>query len=160
MKKSVDDLGIAAFILMHGFHISGRKSRTFYFEVENEQDLIEIDKLSFEYLSGPHRQFDTCLMSLKKIGEYLPTDNKEYKIVTDLGLAAFILMHGFKVKGRKGRTIYFYVSDQDINEFEKLSFEYLSSTYHDFDSCLMILKKVGEYTPNDVAYMPLKLLFQ
>ena len=71
MRKSVNDLGIAAYVMMHGFNVIGRKSRTIYFEVE-DKDLEEFDRLSFEYLSSAHRQFDTSLMSLKKIGEYLP----------------------------------------------------------------------------------------
>lgn len=146
MKKSVNDLGISAYALLHGFNIIGKKNKVFYFEVE-EQDLVEFDKLSFEYLSGTYRQFDMCLMSLKKINEYLKPSNKEYKSLTDLGSAAYVSMHGFKVVGRKGRTVYFDVPEKDYEEFEKLSFEYLSSTYHDFDGCLMVLKKIGEYTP-------------
>lgn len=149
MKKSVNDLGISAYLMMHGFNVIGRKSRTIYFEVE-EQDLEEFDKLSFEYLSGAYRQFDTCLLSLKKIGEYLPSDGKPYKPISDLGIAAYLNMHGFKVAGRKGRTVYFEVEEQEFEEFEKLSFEYLSSTYHQFDGCLMLLKKVGEYTPQNI----------
>lgn len=147
MKKSVHDLGIAAYLMMHGFNVIGRKSRTIYFEVE-DKDLGEFDRLSFEYLSGTHRQFDTSLMSLKKIGEYLPEG--KYKAITDLGIAAYLLMHGFRVAGRKGRTVYFDVLEQDSDEFEKLNFEYLSTTYHNFDSCLLLLKKVGEYTPPDI----------
>jgi hypothetical protein len=148
MKKSVQDLGIAAYLMMHGFNVIGRKSRTIYFEVE-EKDLGEFDRLSFEYLSGTHRQFDTSLMSLKKIGEYLPAGT--YKAITDLGIAAYLLMHGFRVAGRKGRIVYFDVAAEDGDEFERLNFEYLSTTYHQFDSCLMLLKKVGEYTPPDIA---------
>ena len=148
MRKSVSDLGIAAYLMMHGFKVIGRKSRLIYFEV-GDADQGEFDRLSFEYLSGTYRQFDTHLMSLKKINEYLPADAREYKAITDLGVAAYIIMHGFAAAGRKGRTVFFVVKPEDVEEFEKLNFEYLSSTYHDFDSCLMLLKKVGEYMPAD-----------
>jgi hypothetical protein len=150
MKKSVSDLGIAAYLMMHGHTVIGRKSRTIYFEVE-EESLSDFDSCSFEYLSSPFRQFDTSLMSLKKIGEYLPNDDKNYRPATDLGVAAYLLMHGFKVAGRKGRTVFFDVKEEDLEEFNKLNFDYLSTTYHDFDSCLMILKKVGEYSPPDIV---------
>lgn len=146
VKKSVNDLGIAAYLMMHGFEVIGRKSRTLYFDV-GDKDVGEFDRLSFEYLSGAYRQFDTCLMSLKKIGEYLPDNVKGYKPVADLGAAAYLQMHGFRVGGRKGRIVYFEINDQDTNEFDKLNFEYLSTAYHQFDSCLMLLKKVGEYSP-------------
>jgi hypothetical protein len=148
MKKSVNDIGIAAYLMMHGFNVIGRKNRTIYFEVD-DNDLTEFDRLSFEYLSGQHRRFDTSLMSLKKINEYLP--DGDYKPVSDLGIAAYLLMHGFRVAGRKGRIVYFEVAEKDEQEFEKLNFEYLSSTYHSFDSCLLLLKKVGEYTPPGVS---------
>jgi hypothetical protein len=75
----------------------------------------------------------------------------DYKPVSDLGIAAYLLMHGFRVAGRKGRIVYFEVAEKDEQEFEKLNFEYLSSTYHSFDSCLLLLKKVGEYTPPGVS---------
>jgi hypothetical protein len=148
MKKTVSDLGIAAYVMMHGYKVVGRKSRNIFFDVD-EADLAEFDRLTFEYLSGAHRQFDTFLMSLKKIGEYLPAGN--YLPIGDLGIAAYLLMHGYKVAGRKGRVIYFDVDTEDKKEFEKLNFEYLSTTYHQFDSCLLLLKKVGEYTPADNA---------
>ena len=70
------------------------------------------------------------------------------KTVNDLGVAAYLMMHGHKVVGRKSKNVFFEVADKDIEEFEKLSFEYLSSTYHQFDACIMSLKKIGEYDPN------------
>ena len=70
------------------------------------------------------------------------------KSVSDLGASAYLLMHGYKVIGRKGKDIIFEVDKSAVEEFEQLKLEYLSSEFHRFDSCLMSLKKIGEYLPN------------
>jgi hypothetical protein len=70
------------------------------------------------------------------------------KSVNDLGIAAYLMMHGYKVIGRRNRTVFFEIKEEEVSEFDALGFEYLSSPYHQFDSCLMSLKKVGEYDPN------------
>ncbi len=75
--------------------------------------------------------------------------NKINKCVNDLGVAAYLLMHKYEVVGRKGKSIYFIVNENDMEEFEKKQLEYLSSQYHQFDSCLMSLKKLSEYMPKD-----------
>jgi hypothetical protein len=72
-----------------------------------------------------------------------------HKFVSDLGAAAYIMMHKYKVIGRQGRSIYFECNDNEQNEFENLVLEYLSSEFHRFDSCLMSLKKIGEFMPKD-----------
>jgi len=77
-----------------------------------------------------------------------PDEPSVQKSVNDLGIAAYLMMHGYKVVGRRNRTVYFEIKESETKEFEALSFEYLSSPYHQFDSCLMSLKKVGEYDPN------------
>lgn len=69
------------------------------------------------------------------------------RAVNDLGIAAYLMMHGYKVVGRKNRTVFFEVKELEIQEFDALSFDYLSSPFHQFDSCLMSLKKIGEYDP-------------
>ena len=69
------------------------------------------------------------------------------KIVTDLGAGAYLLMHGHKVVGRKGKEFIFEVNESEGNEFEQRKLEYLSSELHRFDSYIMSLKKIGEYYP-------------
>ena len=77
-------------------------------------------------------------------------DNKViHKFVTDLGAAAYIMMHKYKVVGKKGKAIYFEVNADETHEFDSLQLEYLSSEFHRFDSCLMSLKKIGEYMPKE-----------
>ena len=58
-------------------------------------------------------------------------------------------MHGYKVIGRRGRAIVFEVTEGEVTTFEQRTMEYLSSEFHRFDSCLMSLKKIGEYMPPD-----------
>jgi len=72
-----------------------------------------------------------------------------HKCVTDLGAAAYIMMHKYRVIGKRGKGIYFEVPDEEIAEFDALIMEYLASEFHRFDSCLMSLKKIGEYMPSD-----------
>jgi hypothetical protein len=149
IQKSVNDLGIAAYLMMHGYKVTGRRNRTVFFKII-EVDSQEFDSLGFEYLSSPYHQFDSCLMSLKKIGEYDPkfVNPDKLKSVNDLGIAAYLMMHAHKVVGRRNRTVYFEIPEAEFQEFDSLGFEYLSSPYHQFDSCLMSLKKIGEYDPN------------
>jgi regulator of sigma D len=89
-------------------------------------------------------------MSLKKMNEYMPEYNREGQLrkVSDLGAAAYMLMHGHKLIGRQGNTIVFEVEHKDIDEFEQRLLDYLSSEYHRFDSCLMSLKKINESISN------------
>lgn len=69
------------------------------------------------------------------------------KFVTDLGAGAYLLMHGYKVAGRRGKEFIFDIEEQEESEFEQRKLEYLSSEFHRFDSYIMSLKKIGEYSP-------------
>lgn len=144
-QKCVSDLGAAAYILMHDYKVIGRRGKEIYFLVDDdEHTAAKFDELTLDYLSSEFHRFDSCIMSLKKIGEY-PFDHKNFRFVTDLGAAAFILMHKYKVIGKKGKAIYFEVGEEFADKFDETALEYLSSDFHRFDSCLMSLKKIGEY---------------
>lgn len=67
------------------------------------------------------------------------------RAITDLGMAAYIKIHGFKCLGRKSRNFYFEVDDTQSNEFDQLTIDYINSPMHEFDSAIMSLKKMGEY---------------
>lgn len=142
-QKWVSDLGAAAYILMHDFKVIGRKGKDIYFLLNDENTAEKFDQLNLDYLSSEFHRFDACIMSLKKIGEY-NFDTKNHRFVTDLGAAAYILMHKYKVVGKKGKAIYFEVEDSE-DKFDEIALDYISSDYHRFDSCLMSLKKIGEY---------------
>lgn len=143
-QKSVSDLGAAAYLLMHDIKVIGRKGRDIYFLLGNEHTAEKFDQLTLDYLSSEFHRFDACIMSLKKIGEY-NFNPKNYRFVTDLGAAAYILMHKYKVVGKRGKAIYFEVDDDISEKFDEIALDYISSDYHRFDSCLMSLKKIGEY---------------
>jgi hypothetical protein len=72
---------------------------------------------------------------------------KTIRHISDLGAAAFIMMNKFKVVGKKGQAVYFEMNKDEVEQFESLKMEYLSSEFHRFDSCLMALKKIGESAP-------------
>ena len=158
IHKYVNDLGVAAYILMHGYVVIGKKARSIYFECENEEAAAEFDRLVLEY-QPPNEfyTFDSCLMFLKKINESAPEkiDNQIHKIVSDLGVAAYILMQEYRVKrfgakviGKKGRYVYFEHPEGKSQEFERVTFQYLPSQFQTYDSNLMALKKIGEYMPS------------
>jgi hypothetical protein len=143
--KPVHDLGVAAFILMQGFTLAGRKDKSFIFTVPKEK-LKEFEDQKTSYLFSEFHYFDHCLMGLKKLEEY-PFGINSNKFVTDLGAAAFLLMHKFKLIGKKGRAFYFECTNkEDDNQFDDLNLQYASSIFHDFDSKLMSLKKIGEFS--------------
>lgn len=143
--KSIEDLGTAAYILMHSYKLAGRRGKEIIFIIdEKEED--KFDTICLDYLSSEFHRFDSCIMSLKKIRDYNFEDTGRTRFATDLGVAAYILMHKYKVLGKKGKYIYFEVENPETNEkFDELAFEYLTSDFHSFDSCLMSLKKLSEY---------------
>jgi hypothetical protein len=75
-------------------------------------------------------------------------ENVVDKEVSDLVAGAYLMMHGYKVIGRRGKSIIFEVEENGVRIFEQRTMEYLSSDFHRFDSCLMSLKKIGEYMPD------------
>jgi len=75
-------------------------------------------------------------------------ENVVEREISDLGAGAYLMMHGYKVIGRKGKAIIFEVEEDGTRLFEQRTMEYLSSDFHRFDSCLMSLKKIGEYMPD------------
>ena len=156
MDKFVTDLGIAAYLLMHGFQVNGKKGRSIYFECNNEEEDKEFNRLVLEYMPpSEFYLFDSCLMALKKINPWTGSvimDESVFKL-SDMGQAAYVLMKeytdpkGFRVLGRSfEKEIYFSVPEGLDREFKQRAFTYLSSNFHNFDSGLMALKKIGEYT--------------
>lgn len=157
VHKYVNDLGVAAYILMHGYAVIGKKARSIYFECESHDAAVEFDRLVLEY-QPPNEfyTFDSCLMFLKKINEMVPEqlDETIHKVVSDLGVAAYLLMHeyrpkslGVKVIGKRGKYVYFEHPEGRDEDFERLSYQYLPSQFQTYDSNLMALKKIGEYMP-------------
>ena len=67
------------------------------------------------------------------------------KKVDDLGAAAYLLMHGWKPKGKNGKAVVFQVEESESDEFDQVHMDYLRSEFHRFDSCLMSLKKMNHY---------------
>ena len=73
--------------------------------------------------------------------EFEPTVRKE---VDDLGAAAYLLMMGWKVLGKRDKSFVFDVEQSSETEFADHHLEYLNSDFHRFDSCLMSLKKMHQ----------------
>jgi hypothetical protein len=157
IHKFVNDRGVAAYVLMHGYAVIGKRGRSIYFECSTEEEAKEFDRLILEYQPPcEFYTFDSCLMFLKKINEVVPEelDERRNKVVSDLGVAAYLLMKeysdnslGVKVIGKKGKFVYFEHPEGKGENFERLSYQYLPSPFQTYDSNLMALKKIGEYMP-------------
>ena len=65
VTKKVYDLGACAYLLMHGFKVSGKSDKHFLFNML-EQEANEFEEKQMEYLQSEFHRFDSCLMSLKK----------------------------------------------------------------------------------------------
>lgn len=74
IRKGVEDLGVAAFLRMHGFRVVGRKGKTFFFDVMNKEEEDKFHEAVFEYPNSPYHDFDANLMALKKLPHYVPDD--------------------------------------------------------------------------------------
>lgn len=140
MKKSVSDLGIGAYLMMHGYKVSCRRGKNVMFEI-NDKDVEDFERLTMDYLQSPFHQFDHYIMILKKV--YESAGSPGGKLVNDIGTGAYLMMNGYKVKGRKGKNLFFEVGDKDVDEFDKLTLDYTNSPYSQFDSWLMALKKLN-----------------
>jgi hypothetical protein len=149
VQREISDLGEAAYAKMKGFRCIGRRGRCFYFEVVDNE--AKFDAINLEYINSSCHDFDACIMSMKKVAERMAEPTRSLrKSVSDLGSAAYLRMNGFKCAGRKGKNFFFEVEDEDADKFDALNFEYVNSLYHDFDSAIMCLKKIGEYFPPQI----------
>ena len=60
------------------------------------------------------------------------------KEIRDIGIAAYLLLHSFKLSSKKDRSFIFDIVPEREKEFEDMKLSYLASEFHHFDSCLMI----------------------
>lgn len=69
--KKVNDLGAAAYAMAHGFKFVGREGKSILFQVvESEIKDFQEKQLEFIQHDCTFKQFDSCIMSLKRIGYY------------------------------------------------------------------------------------------
>lgn len=142
--KVQSDLGVSAYLLMNKFNLLGKKDKNFYFEI-NDNEETKFDELIVSYLLSEFHYFDHCLMGLKKLQDFNIKNNSSY-FVTDLGVAAYLLMHKFKLISKINKSFYFdVVSNEEENQFNELNLQYTNSDFHDFDSKIMSLKKIGSF---------------
>lgn len=66
IEKEVSDLGICAYLMLHGFEIAVVTNDSFIFDVY-ETDELEFIKKEMEYLKSEFHKFDHNIMSLKKM---------------------------------------------------------------------------------------------
>jgi hypothetical protein len=141
MNKEIRDIGIAAYLVMHEFKLHDKREKNFIFSIDpNDQKKFEDLKIS--YLSSEFHHFDSCIMSLKKLEEYAFELGSDF-FTNDLGCAAYLLMHKFRLLGKKHRYFYFEISsEEEETQFREIMIQYSGSEFHSFDSKLMSLKKI------------------
>lgn len=158
--KFVNDLGVATYLLMHGYEFLDKKGKSIYFECNTDEEARDFDRLLLDY--QPPNEFyifDSCLMFLKKINEITPPrfEDSIHKIISDLGASAYILMTecrkkpeerlNFRVVGKRGKNVYFEHPAGLDNEFKRLTNKYFTSQFQDYDARLQGLKKIGDFMP-------------
>ena len=74
VRKEIEDLGAGAYLLMLGYKVMGKRDKsTFVFQVPvKDERNFEDDQMA--YLNSDFHRFDACLMSLKKIHNFLPRE--------------------------------------------------------------------------------------
>ena len=154
--KFVSDIGVAAYLLMHGYTLIGKRGGEICFECNNQSEVEEFESLILQY-QPPNEfyTFDSCLMYLKKIGDVNSVDLNLHKCVNDLGTASYLLMNEYRsskigahVVGRRGKYVYFNHNPGCDEDFKRICYEYLTSQFRTYDSHIMALKKIGEYMPS------------
>lgn len=147
LRQHTEDLGIGAYLRMHGFKVVGRKGKTFFFDIQATEEEA-FNESVFEYPNSPYHDFDANIMALKKLPHFTRQLTDLVRMNTeDLGVAAYLRMNGFKIVGRKGRAFFFDIQATEEEAFNETIFDYPNSTYHDFDANLMALKKLPHYIP-------------
>src|SRR3989344_8393673 len=111
LQIGVADLGVAAYMLLHDYPLAGRQDKFIFFEVEADKER-KFHDLKTSYLFSEFHYFDHCLMGLKKLDDY-KYELPPCRFVTDLGAAAFILMHKFHIVGRRGKAFYFEITNEE-----------------------------------------------
>ena len=140
MSKEIRDIGIAAYLVMHDFKLLDKKDKNFIFAVDPTENK-KFEDLKISYLSSEFHHFDSCIMSLKKLEDYLFDIDSDY-YTNDLGCAAYLLMHKFRLLGKKHKYFYFEISQEEESQFREILIQYSGSEFHNFDSKLMSLKKI------------------
>ena len=118
MNKEIRDIGIAAYLVMHEFKLHDKKEKNFIFSIEPINSK-KFEDLKISYLSSEFHHFDSCIMSLKKLEEYNFNLDSEF-FINDLGCAAYLLMHKFKLLGKKNRYFYFEISREEEIQFREI----------------------------------------
>lgn len=140
MTKHIRDIGIAAYLVMHDYKLCDKQEKNFIFTIDQNENK-KFEDLKISYLSSEFHHFDSCIMSLKKLEEY-PFELDSQFYTNDLGCAAYILMHKFRLLGKKHKYFYFEISPEEEAQFRETMIQYSGSEFHSFDSKLMSLKKI------------------
>ena len=66
-KYFIEDLGCAAYLYMQGFTILKATGRGFFFKIQDERELHDINAQKLDFYNSQFARFDQCLMTIKKL---------------------------------------------------------------------------------------------
>lgn len=144
-EKRIADLGLAAWIKMHGYQISKVESNCVFFQVENDQMIKEVEALETSYVNSEACSYDSWLMSLKQMPVTDVNEcDPEIIVVEGLGPSAFLRHKGrWRLIGRPHHIKFaFYVPSNELTEFNSLRVAWTNSDLRDFDAAMMAIKSL------------------
>jgi hypothetical protein len=143
-NKMIADLGLAAWVKMHGHRITRVEPRRVYFSLPDHNSSDEIESLKVSYVNSEASAFDSWLMSLKQMPSTNNVDRIDPSVVEveGLGPSAYIRFKGrWRLIGRTSPLKYvFYVPVEDQDEFADLRVSWTNSRLRDFDAAMMSIK--------------------
>lgn len=144
-EKRVVDLGLAAWIKMHGYQISKIGSSFVIFSIPDSEKDKESKDLEIRYVNSDATEFDSWLMTLKRTPiTAIDEMNPSIHIVQGMGLTAWVKLKGrWRLVGRPSNIDFaFYVPEHEVTEFKNLLIGWTSSSLRDFDASMMAIKNV------------------
>lgn len=141
MEIYVTGLGAAAYMKMHGYHVSAATKTDIAFEVK-EEDVEIFKKYLLDFVNSEYASFDTWVTCLKK----MPTsttllNNENLKKVDGIGLAAFMRQNSngkWEIVSKVTSNIFaFYVSENYLNDFYAMQVAWTNSKERNFNAAVL-----------------------
>lgn len=144
MLKKIADMGLAAYLKMHGFEISSINKKNIEIEVRNESEENKLKELQMEYVNSDFCKFDCILMDLKR----LPIVSKDFcsldlQRVDSLGISSYLQLNrgNWILHSRTGRNCFlFKVPESSLESFREKQIAWNNSKLQDFNHEIMAIK--------------------
>jgi len=143
--ERVGNLGLAAYLKMQGFKVTGRSGNIVFFECKDDDERDRINQHKVEYVNSAFAEFDGWLMTMKNM-PVAPVDmvNPALQEINSMGMATFIKMRSnWRLVGRPANNKFvFMVPVNETHKFEEFQFEWANHPLRNFDASMMSLKSI------------------